>query len=115
MYSATSSAKTGARLHRLGPAVATALESRSRRIPTGELNRLLTATIARHPPPVRKGRRPKIHYVVQAGTEPPTFVLFVSGSELGDDYLRYLEGNLREAADFTGTPLRLLVRGKGRK
>ncbi|HEY7703665.1 MAG TPA: ribosome biogenesis GTPase Der [Acidimicrobiia bacterium] len=109
------SAKTGARLRRLGPAVATALQSRRNRISTGELNRLLTANVARHPPPVRKGRRPKIHYVVQAGTEPPTFVLFVSGSELGDDYLRFLEGNLRQAADFTGTPLRLVVRGKSRR
>jgi GTP-binding protein len=48
--------------------------------------------------------------MVQAGVAPPTFVLFLSGGELGDDYLRFLENRLRESEDFTGTPLKLVSR-----
>lgn len=109
------SAVRGTRLDRLGPAVETALESRSRRIPTGALNRLVRSWVAAHPPPVRKGRRPKIHYAVQAGTQPPTVVLFVSGGELGDDYLRFIENRLREEEDFTGTPIRVVARPRTRR
>jgi GTP-binding protein len=104
------SAKTGARVGRLGSAVEAALEARMSRMPTGRLNRLVREWTAAHPPPVRKGRRPKIHYVVQAGVAPPTFVLFLAGGDLGDDYLRFLENRLRNEEDFTGTPLRLLSR-----
>jgi GTPase len=108
-------ARTGARVGRLGPAIETVLAARETRIPTGRLNRLVRDWATAHPPPVRKGRRPKIHYVVQAGVAPPTFVVFLSGGELGEDYLRFLENRLRAVADFTGNPLRLVSRsGRGR-
>ncbi len=109
------SAKTGARLHRLAGAVELVLENRRRRIPTGLLNRLVREWTAAHPPPVRKGRRPKILYAVQAGIEPPTFVIFVAGGELGPDYLRFLERRLREAADFVGTPIHVVARRRSRE
>jgi GTP-binding protein len=108
-------AKTGARVQRLPGAVEVVLEARSTRIPTGQLNRVVRQWIAAHPPPVRKGRRPKIHYVVQAGTAPPTFVVFLSGGELGDDYLRFLENRLREEADFTGNPVHIVSRAGERR
>lgn len=104
------SALRGSRLNRLGPAVETALESRYRRISTGVLNRMVRTWTASHPPPVRKGRRPKVHYAVQAAVAPPTIILFVSGGELGEDYLRYIENRLREEADFTGSPIRIVPR-----
>ncbi len=49
-------------------------------------------------------------YAVQAGAEPPTFVLFVRGGELSPDYLRFLEGRLRAEYGFLGTPLQLVAR-----
>lgn len=104
------SAKTGARIGRLGGALEAVFEARANRIPTGKLNRDVRDWTQAHPPPVRKGRRPKIHYVVQAGTAPPTFVVFISGGELGDDYLRFLENRLREEHDFTGTPIHFVTR-----
>ena len=107
------SAKTGARTHRLGGALDLVLETRQNRIPTGVLNREIREWAAGHPPPVRKGRRPKLHYAVQAGTAPPTFVLFVSGSEIGEDYLRFLENRLREAHEFTGNPIHFVTRKRG--
>jgi GTP-binding protein len=109
------SAKTGARTHRLGAALEAVLEAREQRVPTGVLNREIREWVAAHPPPVRKGRRPKLHYVVQAGTAPPTFVLFVSGGELGDDYLRFLENRLRGAHDFTGNPIHFVTRSRSER
>ncbi len=109
------SAKTGSRMKRLGPAVDLVLETRSQRIPTGTLNRLVAEWTAAHPPPVRKGRRPKVLYAVQAGVAPPTIILFVSGGELGDDYLRYLEGRIRAEFDFTGTPIHLHARRRAKQ
>lgn len=109
------SALTGARLHRLPGALEVVLENRARRVSTGQLNRLIRSWQASHPPPVRKGRRPKIMYAVQAGTNPPTIILFVSGGELGDDYLRFLENRMRAELDFTGTPIHLLTRAKERR
>jgi GTP-binding protein len=107
-------AKTGARVGRLGDAVEAVLEGRETRVPTGQLNRSMRDWTSAHPPPVRKGRRPRIHYVVQAGTAPPTFVIFMSGGELGDDYLRFLENRLREDHDFVGNPIHIVTRAKQR-
>jgi GTP-binding protein len=85
------------------------------RVGTGQLNRLIRDWTSAHLPPVRKGRRPKIHYAVQAGTAPPTFVLFHSGGDLGDDYLRFLENRLRDAFDFTGNPIHIVTRKRERQ
>ena len=104
------SAKTGARIHRLPKTVRAVLETRRQRVPTTELNRLMRKWQEAHPPPVRKGKRARIIYATQAETEPPTFVLFVRGGDLGPDYLRFLENRLRNEFDFTGTPLRLRTR-----
>jgi GTP-binding protein len=108
-------AKTGARMQRLPGAIEAVIAARGTRLPTGQLNRSVRQWTAAHPPPVRKGRRPKIHYVVQAGTAPPTFVLFLSGGTLGDDYLRFLENRLREEADFTGSPVHIVARAGERR
>jgi GTP-binding protein len=108
-------AKTGARMQRLPGAIEAVIEARRTRLSTGQLNRAVRQWTAAHPPPVRKGRRPKIHYVVQAGTAPPTFVLFLSGGTLGDDYLRFLENRLREEADFTGNPVHIVARAGDRR
>jgi GTP-binding protein len=106
------SALTGARTHRLPKYIRTVLEHRRQRIPASEVNRLVRSLQEAHPPPVRKGRRPKILYAVQAETEPPTFVLFVRGGELGTDYIRFIENRIRETYDFTGTPIRIRTRNR---
>ncbi len=108
------SAETGSRLVRLPAAVRAVLENRRRRVPTPELNRLIRTLQEAHPPPVRKNKRPHILYAVQAETDPPTFILFVRGGDLGPDYLRFVERRLRETYDFTGTPVRVLVRKRHR-
>ena len=110
------SALTGARMHRLGPALELVLENRARRISTGTLNRLVAEWTAEHPPPVRKGRRPRVLYATQSRSAPPTVALFVKGGQMDRTYLRYLERRIRETYDFTGTPIHLVVRrGGGRR
>jgi GTP-binding protein len=104
------SALTGARTKRLGAAIRAVLEARQVRVPTPELNRRIREWQEMHPPPVRKGRRARIVYAVQAGTEPPTIVLFIRGGDLGPDYLRFLENRLRKEYDFLGTPIRFVAR-----
>lgn len=104
------SALTGARVGRLGEAIGAVFDARQTRVSTGMLNRSVREWTAAHPPPVRKGRRPRIHYVVQAGTAPPTFVIFISGGELGADYIRFIENRLRSDHDFTGNPIHFVTR-----
>lgn len=109
------SALTGARVGRLAAAMEAVFEARQTRVPTGRLNRNIRRWTAAHPPPVRKGRRPRIHYAVQAGVAPPTFVVFISGGELGPDYLRFLENRLRGDGDFTGTPIHFVTRKRAER
>ncbi len=109
------SALTGARIKRIGPAVQAVLDARRTRIRTPVLNRFIRTLQEAHPPPVRKGRRPKILYAVQAGTEPPTIVLFIRGGEIGPDYLRFVEGRLRSEYEFFGSPIRLIARTRTKR
>ncbi len=81
---------------------------------TGRLNDLLAYATARVQPPSDKGKRLKIYYITQASTKPPTFVCFCNRAELFHfSYLRYLENQIREQFEMTGTPIRMVVRERG--
>ncbi|EOM78461.1 ribosome biogenesis GTPase Der [Rhodococcus rhodnii] len=103
------SAQTGRAVQRLVPAMDTALESWDKRISTGRLNNWLKEVVAATPPPMRGGRLPRILFATQAGTRPPTFVLFTTGF-LEAGYRRFLERRLREEFNFDGSPVRISVR-----
>ncbi|MDH6293114.1 ribosome biogenesis GTPase Der [Rhodococcus opacus] len=103
------SAQTGRAVQKLVPALDTALESWDKRIPTGRLNTWLKEVIAATPPPMRGGRLPRVMFATQAGTRPPTFVLFTTGF-LEAGYRRFLERRLREEFNFDGSPVRISVR-----
>ena len=91
-------------------------ENHGRRIPTGLLNEVLLEAQGLNPVPTVKGRKGRIYYWTQSSIRPPTFVLFVNNPALIHfSYLRYLENCLREAFDFEGTSLRLLLRARRRK
>lgn len=107
------SAKTGQRVERVLELAVDIWAERRRRISTGELNRLLLNATERTPPPMVRGRRPKLFYMTQAGIAPPTFVFFASdASTVHFSYRRYLENRLRETFGFDGTPLRLVFRDR---
>jgi GTPase len=106
------SALTGAGLDRLLPAVRRAQAVWDTRLPTAALNRWFEQALARHPPPLLRGRRLKLRYITQAKARPPTFVVFGTRAEqLPEDYRRYLVNGLREAFDLPGTPIRVQMRG----
>ena len=108
------SAKTGQRVDKMFPLINTVAANARLRIPTGRLNDLLSYATARVQPPSDKGKRLKIYYMTQASTQPPTFVCFCNSAELFHfSYQRYLENQIRETYDLTGTPIRLLIRERG--
>jgi GTPase len=107
----TLSAKTGAGIDKLMPAVIAAHDVWNRRIPTPLLNRWLVEAQSRNPPPLVSGRRLRLRYMTQANTRPPTFALFASKpGELPDSYRRYLVNQLRDSFDLPGTPIRMMLR-----
>jgi GTP-binding protein len=88
-------------------------ERRRTQVPTGPLNRLIERLTAKQPPAGLKGRLPKINYATQTDANPPTFTFFCTYPDLIHfGYKRYLENNLRDEWDFTGTPIRLEFRHK---
>jgi GTP-binding protein len=103
------SAMTGRAVQKLVPALESALQSWDGRVPTGRLNTFIKELVSATPPPVRGGKQPKILFVTQATTRPPTFVLFTSGF-LEAGYRRFIERRLRETFGFEGSPIRINVR-----
>ena len=82
-------------------------------MPTGVLNDVLADATASLQPPATNGRRLRIYYLTQQSVCPPTFVLFVNDEELMHfAYERYLENYFRKTFDFTGTPIRFILREK---
>ena len=105
------SAKTGQRVERALELAVDVWGEWRRRIPTAELNRVVTAAVVRQEPPVTHGRRPKIFYATQVSVSPPTFVFFArDAAAVHFSYQRYLENQLREVFGFLGTPIRLVFR-----
>ena len=110
------SATTGRGVGRVLAAAARVAENRRRRIPTGELNRVLGRPLRDKAPRTASGRPLKVYYVAQTAVAPPTFALVASRADpLHFSEERRVENLLREAADFEGSPIRINVRGRGRE
>lgn len=85
------------------------------RIPTAELNKAFEEAIAAHRPTRKKNKTPRIYYVTQVSTRPPTFALFVNYPALFDkDYERYLSNTLHKKFPFPEVPLKFLFRARKR-
>ena len=107
------SALTGQRVHTVLDMVDQVWAMASKRVPTGVLNDVLADATADLQPPASNGRRLKIYYLTQQSSCPPTFVLFVNDESLMHfAYERYLENYFRKTFDFTGTPIRFILREK---
>lgn len=105
------SAKTGQRLGRVLNLVDKVARNATRRVTTGVLNEVVGEAILMNQPPSDKGKRLKIFYGTQFGVAPPSFALFINDKRLMHfSYLRYIENQLREAFDFEGTPIRIVLR-----
>ncbi|MBQ9213244.1 MAG: ribosome biogenesis GTPase Der, partial [Bacteroidales bacterium] len=88
-------------------------ENRTRKIPTGQLNRLIQQYVEETPPPAWKGKFIKIKYATQLPTYYPTFALFCNLPQyIRDPYRRYIENRLRKDIDFCGVPMKIFFRKK---
>jgi len=108
------SVKTGLRVNKLFELINKCKEMASLRISTGMLNDIINDATVKVQPPSDKGRRLKIYYATQSDVCPPTFVIFCNDPRLFHfSYQRYLENRIREVFGFEGTPVRIVVRGRG--
>lgn len=78
---------------------------------TSRLTRLLQEAVAAHQPPLVRGRRIKLKYAHQGGTNPPTIVIHGNQvDEVPGSYQRFLINHFRQALEITGTPIKLEFR-----
>lgn len=109
------SALTGQRIDKLFEQIVSTHEQNCRRISTGMLNDMLSYATAKVQPPSDKGKRLKLYYMTQASTKPPTFVVFGNRSDLFHfSYQRYIENQIRETFGLNGTPIKIVVRERGK-
>jgi len=110
------SAAGGKNVHRIYPAVESVIENRNRRIPTGELNSFFDIISSEHSPGLYRGKSVKIYYITQTSVAPPTFVLFTNLPKgIKPAYHRFIINRLRDAYEFSGTPIRLYHRSRERE
>jgi GTP-binding protein len=111
------SALTGQRIVKLPSLIARANQARNLRIPTSALNQFFHDHLEQPRATISAKSRLKILYLTQAGTRPPTFVVFTSGvkTKIHFSYERYLINRLRETFDFFATPIRIKQRSRTRK
>lgn len=85
------------------------------KLPTGLLNRTILAAYDRVQPPMIKGKRFKIYYATQMGTQPLRIGLFVNDPKrLTPAYRDYLVHALRTAFGLDGAPVRLIAKERSR-
>lgn len=109
----TISAEKNRNINYLKEALKRTIVIRNRKIPTGALNRALTALVDQNPVVVKKsgGVRFKVKYASMLKSSPPTFLLFSNKSQgIPENYRRYLVNGLRREFNLTNTPVHLIFR-----
>jgi len=105
------SALTGSGIDKILPAITAAFDGYNRRINTSVLNRLVMDAQLMNPTPEFNHGRLKIVFANQVAVCPPTFVMFCNNPAFVHfSYTRYLENKLREAYDFSGSPVNIVYR-----
>lgn len=104
----TVSALHGSGLRELMNDVVAAYLASNSNISTPELNRVLVAAVARHPPHAVLGRRIKLRYAHQCGCDPLTIMIHGNQTEkIKDTYKSYLANVFRRAFKLSGVPIKL--------
>ena len=107
------SALTGKGINKIFKEVDRVYENYSRKIRTNELNKFFDEIKKKNPPGIYKGQELKYYYITQVYERPPKFVIFTNAKkDVPENYKRYIENQLRERYDFSGTPLRLVFRSR---
>jgi GTPase len=108
------SALTGQRVSKVLDLIQLVDEEGRKRISTSQVNDRLAEMLARRQPSQAAGREVKLNYATQVSVQPPTIAVFGNHPELVEEhYVRFLHNGFRESWQFTGNPLRILMRRKG--
>lgn len=109
------SAKTGRGMPDLFDTIDRVATAFHQRVGTGELNRFFEQVLETRPPPTQGGKAPRLYYITQAETAPPTFVVITSAPDsIHFSYQRFVANQLRTHFGFEGVPLRVVYREKRR-
>jgi GTP-binding protein len=112
----TLSAQTHQRVDKLYDMILQINENYSQRITTSRLNEVMEKALRRHQLPSMHGQVIRIYYATQYETRPPKIAIVMNKPKgLHFTYRRYLTNKLREAFDFTGTPLLFKAKKRGEK
>ena len=112
----TLSAQTHLRVDKLHDMILEINENYSQRIPTSKVNEIVERALRRHTLPSVSGQVIRIYYATQYETRPPKIAIVMNKpSGLHFTYRRYLVNKMREAFNFTGTPLLFKAKKKGEK
>jgi GTP-binding protein len=108
------SALTGQRVSKVLDLIQLVDEEGRKRISTSQVNDRLAELLARRQPSQAAGREVKLNYATQVSVQPPTIAVFGNHPDLVEEhYVRFLHNGFRESWQFTGNPLRILMRRKG--
>ncbi|QFR49905.1 ribosome biogenesis GTPase Der [Sulfurimonas lithotrophica] len=112
----TLSANTHQRVDKLHDMILKINENYSQRITTSQLNAVIDKAQQRHQLPTMHGQVIRIYYTTQYETRPPKIAIVMNKPKgLHFTYRRYLTNKLREAFDFTGTPLLFKAKKRGER
>jgi len=107
---------TQQRVHKALEEAVRVYENRKKKIKTSELNNYLLPIIDGTPPPSIKSKHIKIKYITQLPTPTPQFAFFCNLPQyINESYRRFLENKIREKFDFSGVPISLFFRAKGKQ
>lgn len=112
----TLSALTRQRVDRLFDMILEVDKNYSQRIPTSALNEVLQKAMRRHQLPSMHGQVIKIYYATQYETRPPKIAIVMNKPKgLHFTYRRYLTNKIREAFNFSGTPVLFKAKKKSER
>ncbi|MDH4027318.1 MAG: GTP-binding protein, partial [Nitrospirota bacterium] len=110
------SALSRQRVSNLFPLVDEIISEGAKRIGTHELNLFIKDALSKKEPPLYHNRKVKIYYITQVKTNPPGFLIFTNKKEgISEQYIRFLENQLREKFGFKGVPVEIYVRERTKK
>ncbi|MBU1989259.1 ribosome biogenesis GTPase Der [bacterium] len=112
----TLSAKSHQRVDKLHDMILEINDNYSQRIPTSKLNEVMEKALRRHQLPSMSGQVIRIYYATQYETRPPKIAIVMNKPRgLHFTYRRYLTNKLREAFNFSGTPVLFKAKKRGEK
>ena len=107
------SAKSGQRVDQVMPLALKVQEERLARLSTAQLNKILQEAQDAHHATSSSGKSLRIYYGTQVRSDPPTFLIYCNDPKLAHfSYVRYLDNQIRKTYPFSGTPIRLVFKGR---